>query len=132
MISPNYFLKKKSAEENESEGSESGSSEDSSGSSDSGSYSSDDDVTHVERHFKRKQKEKEKEKERERERGGDVNKHDGGLDSKRNSRSKGVFKFDEIELWEETDLDAERGEMFKELAKLMANAATSNLVPTQD
>ncbi|ETO20796.1 pre-rRNA processing and ribosome biogenesis protein, partial [Reticulomyxa filosa] len=105
------FFAVDSAEESGSEESESGSS--------GSSYSSDDDVEHVNQYVKRKHKQKATEKT-------DDN------DSRRNSRSKGVFKMNEIGMWNEGDLDIEKTEMFKELAKLMVTAAVSNVTPNED
>ncbi|ETN99740.1 hypothetical protein RFI_37727, partial [Reticulomyxa filosa] len=108
-----YITMYKSTEDSDCEESE----------SESSSYSSDDDVRHVEQYNKRKQQNPQNRKKR-------VSK--SASKSKSKSTSKGIFKFNEIGMWDEGDLDTEKNEMFKELAKLMVTAAASHVEPTTD
>ncbi|ETO01200.1 hypothetical protein RFI_36238 [Reticulomyxa filosa] len=85
----------------------------------SSSYSSDDDVRDMEQYNTCKQQDPQNRKKR-------VSK------SKSKSTSKGIFNFNEIDMWDEGDLDTEKNEMFKELAKLMVTTTTkvSNFFPS--
>ncbi|ETN98029.1 hypothetical protein RFI_39493 [Reticulomyxa filosa] len=77
----------------------------------SSSYSSDDDIRYLEQYNTRKQQDPQNRKKR---------------------VSKGIFKFNEIDMWDEGDLDTEKKEMFKELAKLMVTITVSNVEPTTE
>ena len=68
------------------------------------SYDSDDDEAHVVKHKKSKGKKK----------------------KRRKSKSTGLFKPNEIEEWEEEDLESTREEMAKQLAMLMYQSAAVN------
>ncbi|ETN99026.1 hypothetical protein RFI_38461 [Reticulomyxa filosa] len=83
------------------------------------SYSSDDDVRYVEHYNTRKQQDPQNRKKR-------VSK------SKSKSTSKGIFKFNKIDMWDEGDLDTEKNEMFKELAKLMVTTTASHVELTTE